>query len=165
MVASDLIIGKKYNWLHEKGVTITYEKKIGDDNYFFRDQHGSPISMHGYEVPDSVSEVGYANGGTIKPIATVHARKFTAQKHPKGSEQRDKLNENSLTSEYMTSKKYEVHIAFPETATHNAYINKHSYETKKEAEDIAHDINNSYSKGGTINTIFQNIKNFLNTPI
>jgi hypothetical protein len=35
-------------------------------------------------------------------------RTFEAKKFPKGSEERKRLNENTVTSEYMTSYKYAV---------------------------------------------------------
>jgi len=37
---------------------------------------------------------------------SIYRRTFEAKKHPKGSEARDRLNLNILTSEYMTSYKY-----------------------------------------------------------
>jgi hypothetical protein len=40
---------------------------------------------------------------------SVHRRTFEASKHPKGSEERTRLNMDSLTSEYMPSYRYEVH--------------------------------------------------------
>lgn len=36
----------------------------------------------------------------------IHRRTFEAKKHPKGSEERKKLNMSAITSEYMTSYKY-----------------------------------------------------------
>lgn len=39
---------------------------------------------------------------------TVHKRTFEAAKHPKGSDERARLNLSSVTSEYMTSYKYSV---------------------------------------------------------
>jgi len=48
-----------------------------------------------------------------KPIATfdgysVYKRTFEARKFPVGSDERKKLNESSITSEYMISHKYAV---------------------------------------------------------
>lgn len=37
---------------------------------------------------------------------SVHRRTFEARRHPKGSAERKALNEDSRTSEYMTSHRY-----------------------------------------------------------
>ena len=42
-------------------------------------------------------------------MKTIHRRTFEAEKFPKGSPEREALNLQSLTSEYMHSYKYEVH--------------------------------------------------------
>jgi len=39
---------------------------------------------------------------------TVHKRTFQAKSHPKGSEERKRLNLSIVTSEYMTGDKYAV---------------------------------------------------------
>lgn len=46
-------------------------------------------------------------------------RSFEAAKFPIGSPERKKLNENSLTSEYMTSKKILALVHIPETEKYN----------------------------------------------
>lgn len=54
----------------------------------------------------------------------IYKRTFEAKKYPKGSEERIKLNESAITSEYMTSYKYQI-------------IGEHfssAYRTKAEAE-------------------------------
>ncbi len=58
---------------------------------------------------------------------TVHKRTFEAKQFPVGSPERKKLNEDSITSEYMPSYKYSV--KGPHIST--------SHRTKKEAEDRA----------------------------
>lgn len=57
----------------------------------------------------------------------VKKRTFEAEKYPKGSPERAKLNEKALTSEYYHSMKY---IIIDETGR-----GIHTYRTKKEAED------------------------------
>lgn len=55
---------------------------------------------------------------------SVHRRTFEAARHPKGSPERAKLNEDARTSEYMTSYRY-------------SSIGPHwsvSFRTKREAE-------------------------------
>lgn len=54
----------------------------------------------------------------------IHKRTFEARKHPKGSEERKRLNDSAITSEYMPSYKYQVigdHFSF-------------AYRTKSEAQ-------------------------------
>lgn len=58
---------------------------------------------------------------------TVHKRTFEAKNFPVGSDERKKLNEDVVTSEYMTSHKYAVKGQKVST----------SYRTKAEADDIA----------------------------
>lgn len=55
---------------------------------------------------------------------TVHRRTFEAKQHPAGSAERAKLNEDSITSEYMPSYKY-----VSKGPHHNI-----SFRTKREAE-------------------------------
>jgi hypothetical protein len=56
-------------------------------------------------------------------------RTFEALNYPKGSEERIRLNMNSVTSEYMTSYKYSV----------SSDICDFSFKTKKEAESFIKD--------------------------
>lgn len=56
--------------------------------------------------------------------ATIHRRTFEAAKHPLGSEERARLNLNSLTSEYYPSRRYEI-------ITENGH--KHDCRTRAEA--------------------------------
>lgn len=72
-------------------------------------------------------------GGEIK--TEILKRTFEALEYPKGSAERAKLNENSLTSEYMTSHKYEAKIHYPETETHTEVTFSQSFRTKSEAQD------------------------------
>ncbi len=58
---------------------------------------------------------------------TVHKRTFEAKNFPVGSPERKKLNEDSITSEYMTSHKYAV--KGPHITT--------SFRTKQDADDKA----------------------------
>ena len=57
-------------------------------------------------------------------------RTFEALSHPKGSEERKKLNEKSLTSEYMTSYKYILFVYHPETEETFVYTSQFSRRTK-----------------------------------
>lgn len=59
---------------------------------------------------------------------TVHKRTFEAKNFPVGSPEREKLNKDSITSEYMPSHKYSV--KGPHIST--------SCRTKKDAEDKAY---------------------------
>ena len=58
---------------------------------------------------------------------TVHKRTFEALKYPKGSPERIKLNEDNITSEYMTS--YKFALKGPNLST--------SFKTKHEAQALA----------------------------
>lgn len=64
-------------------------------------------------------------------------RTFEAAKHPKGSEERARLNEDARTSEYMTSYRYMTVEDRPETATTIAYTDRRSWRTKRDAEAYA----------------------------
>ena len=64
----------------------------------------------------------------------VRRRTFEALKYPKGSKERERLNLDSLTSEYMTGTKYEGIIRHPQTETNNAYTTKRGFKTKTEAQ-------------------------------
>ncbi len=46
--------------------------------------------------------------GQLKKKYNVYKRTFNAKNHPIGSKEREELNKNSITSEYMTSHKYTV---------------------------------------------------------
>lgn len=64
-------------------------------------------------------------------------RTFEAAKHPKGSEERARLNMNAETSEYMPSMRYMVRWPFlmNDGTPHPTQPFQHgSYRTKKEAE-------------------------------
>ncbi len=67
-------------------------------------------------------------------------RTFVASKHPKGSKERDVLNEKSETSEYMTSYKYIVREHKAETETHLAHIIDKSYKSKEEAQQYLNNL-------------------------
>lgn len=67
---------------------------------------------------------------------TIHKRTFEAKKFPIGSQERAKLNEDVLTSEYYTSKKYAVLIDYPETDTHTAHRMKYTCSTKGVAKSF-----------------------------
>lgn len=60
-------------------------------------------------------------------------RTFEALKYPKGSATRAKLNESSLTSEYMPSLRYELLEFIPASDTHTAQTIKKQFRTKKQA--------------------------------
>ena len=62
-------------------------------------------------------------------------RTFAALKYPKNSPERIKLNENSETSEYMSSFKYLAVINLPETKTHYAVRRSKTTKTKAQAEE------------------------------
>ena len=85
-------------------------------------------------------------GGEVK--VEVLKRTFEASKHPKDSAERAKLNEDSLTSEYMVSHKYEGRVHHPETKTHTAYTDKYHFNTKAEAEEYVASKKNKMEKGG-----------------
>lgn len=61
-------------------------------------------------------------------MKTVHRRTFEALKHPKGSPERERLNCDELTSEYMPSYRYVVM---------DDGIREASFRTKKEANIFA----------------------------
>jgi hypothetical protein len=61
-------------------------------------------------------------------------RTFEAEKHPKGSPERAKLNEEGLTSEYMHSQKYTAFIHIPANETHLQITHHRSFATKGQAE-------------------------------
>ena len=65
----------------------------------------------------------------------IKRRTFEAAKYPKGSKERNRLNEDLLTSEYMVSQKYTLFVFHPETETHLAYVSKFSYRTRSECEE------------------------------
>jgi len=64
----------------------------------------------------------------------IQRRRFTALQHPKGSPERDRLNLDAETSEYMPSHKYLVRqpLAHPT----QAFIH-HTVRTKREAKTLA----------------------------
>lgn len=68
---------------------------------------------------------------------TVHRRTFEAKKHAPGSEERARLNEDNLTSEYMTSYKYTLR----ENGKHTPF----SYTSKAAAEASAEEKNKKLS--------------------
>jgi hypothetical protein len=53
-------------------------------------------------------------------------RTFEANKHPKGSEERTRLNCSAVTSEYMTSYKY--------------LVGRKQFRTKREAEEFINNL-------------------------
>jgi hypothetical protein len=61
-------------------------------------------------------------------IPIVKRRTFEARKYPKGSPERIKLNENPLTSEYMTSYKY---LLIGKNFTKSFVIKKEAYDDAK----------------------------------
>ena len=63
----------------------------------------------------------------------IRKRKFDALNYPYGSEERAKMNEDVLTSEYMPSYKYVLFAYHAETDTQCEYVSKYNFRTKKEA--------------------------------
>lgn len=61
-------------------------------------------------------------------------RTFEAKFYKVGSEERNRLNCDPKTSEYMTSYKYMVKCHVPETKTHLAHTYSKQFKTKAEAE-------------------------------
>lgn len=56
MKGTDLVVGKKYNYLHEPGTKITFERKSDSGMFLFHDGT-SPIGMNENELTESISEI------------------------------------------------------------------------------------------------------------
>lgn len=67
----------------------------------------------------------------MSPRLTVRRRTFEANEHPKGSPERQRLNERPLTSEYMPSYRY---LVLDSEHPRKSY----SFRTKREAEAFLH---------------------------
>lgn len=61
-------------------------------------------------------------------------RTFEAEKHPKGSPERAKLNENQITSEYMHGTKYIAFIHLDENEHNGSVTHNRGFATKTECQ-------------------------------
>lgn len=73
-------------------------------------------------------------------------RTFEASKHTKGSEERNRLNSEIVTSEYMTSMRYLTVIHHPETVVNTAYKSQKTHKTKTEAIEYLIQKKDAYAK-------------------
>ena len=100
-------------------------------------KQGHIITLAGSGENDQEEEPGTKENSYYDRIPTkveILTRTFEAKSYPKGSKEREKLNEDSLTSEYMPSEKYEARVYLPANASYTSDIIKRSFRTKKDAQ-------------------------------
>lgn len=95
-----------------------------------------------------------STNGKVK--TEIKKRTFEALKYPKNSKEREQLNLDRLTSEYMTSYKYVLYVYLPETPANFATTLTYNGRTKEELVEKAKDFDkfDKYEKGGKVpNTV------------
>jgi hypothetical protein len=79
------------------------------------------------------------------PVLELHRRTFEAERHPKGSAERERLNLHARTSEYSPSKPWLACVPFfmSDGSVHPQRHTHHTFRTKKEATECLE----AYAKG------------------